>query len=71
MLLHVASHVAIQDHPKIEGAVDPLDFFQHVGVGNLNFDPEVLLFIDEDGFGETKRCGGRRLAVSGKFAASE
>ena len=51
-LLHVASHVAVKDHPKIKRTIDLLDFLECIGIGNLDFHSEVLLSIDKDGFGK-------------------
>src|SRR2546430_6974292 len=59
-LLHVAGHVTIENQPDEKRPVDLLNLFEHVGVGDLNFHPEVLLPIDEDGFGKAKGGGRRR-----------
>ena len=64
MLLDVAGHVTVQDHPDLEWTVDALYCFEDVRIGDLDLDPEVLLLVDEDRVGE-----GSPWVV--KFPASE
>ena len=44
MLLHVASHVAVEHDPDEERAVDLLNVLQRGRVGHFNLDAEILLF---------------------------
>src|SRR5204862_3755123 len=63
-LLHIASHVSIQHDPDKHRTVDLLDFLEDIGVGNIDFNAEVLLFVDEDRLGEAERRKGRWLTVA-------
>src|SRR3990172_1695819 len=66
-LLHVADHVAVQNDPREKRTVDLLNLFEHIGIGNLNFHPKILLLVDEDRFGKAERGHGVRLPMGRKF----
>src|SRR5262249_60420591 len=63
-LLHVPRHITVEYHPDIERAIDPLEFFRQVGVGNLDFNAKVLLPVDQNGFGEPECCCRGWFAMS-------
>src|SRR5262245_18386446 len=66
--LDIACHISVKNHPDEQGAVDALQFFEHVGIRHFDFDPEVLLLVYIDRFGESKSGHRVRLPVADGMA---